>query len=108
MLKEDLKYIKEALEYALNTYTPKRELVETHFNKFANAISLVDDELNLIHNNENKSFNLLIDRLEIASNIKYPNRPYTPEFKKSVALMWKGKESELLMQVKKLENEVNV
>jgi len=55
-----------------------------------------------------KPFDALIDRLEIASNIKYPNRPYTPGFRKSVALMWKGKESELLMQVKKLEKEVNV
>jgi|TARA_R110000787_G_scaffold45833_1_gene111694 hypothetical protein len=50
----------------------------------------------------------LISRLEKASDIKYPNRPYTPEFRKSVALMWEGKESELLMQVKKLEKEVNV
>jgi hypothetical protein len=55
-----------------------------------------------------KSFDSLIDRLEKASNIKYPNRPYTSEFRKSVELMWKGKEIELLMRVKKLEKEVNV
>ena len=55
-----------------------------------------------------KSFEKLIDRLEIASNIKYPNRPYTPEFRKSVAFTWKHKQDDLLRQVERLEKEVNV
>ena len=50
MKKEDLQYIKEALEYALNDYTPSPQMAETHFNTFSNAISLIDDfekELNI-------------------------------------------------------------
>ena len=48
MKKEDLQYIKETLEYALNDCPVKDGDHETHFNTFANAISLVDDELNLL------------------------------------------------------------
>mgnify|MGYP003642388223 CR=1 FL=1 len=82
------------------------ELLET-VRYTTNDIEKVADEICYLFD-VSKSFSSLIDRLEIASNIKYPNRPYTPDFRKSVALMWKGKESELLMQVKKLEKEVNV
>lgn len=82
------------------------ELLET-VRYTTNDIEKVADEICYLLD-VSKSFSSLIDRLEIASNIKYPNRPYTPDFRKSVALMWKGKESELLMQVKKLEKEVNV
>lgn len=46
---EDLKYIKETLEYALNDCPVKDGDHETHFNTFANAISLVDAELNLLN-----------------------------------------------------------
>ena len=41
-MKEEIKLIKEALEYALNEYTPSQQLKEHHFNLFTNAISLVE------------------------------------------------------------------
>lgn len=45
MKKEDLNYILETLEYALNECPVKDGDHQTHFNTFANAISLVNDEL---------------------------------------------------------------
>jgi len=84
-----------------NTYA-----IEKAFRDGAKMILNLGQELPI--HNVSKSFEKLIDRLEKASDIKYPNRPYTPEFRKSVALMWKHKEDELLRQVEKLEKEVNV
>jgi SMC interacting uncharacterized protein involved in chromosome segregation len=49
MKKKDLEYLKEALEYALNDYTPSQQMQETHFNTFMNAIELVDAEINLLN-----------------------------------------------------------
>ena len=46
---KDLEYIKDALEQALNDYTPSPQRAEHHFNLFANAIKIADDELNLLN-----------------------------------------------------------
>ena len=49
MIKENLEYIKATLEYALNDCPVKDGDHETHFNTFANALQLVNDELNLLN-----------------------------------------------------------
>ena len=67
MNKEDLKYIKEALKYALNDCPVKDNDHETHFNTFANAINLVDEELYLLNNSETleqKEYVSFLDWLE--------------------------------------------
>ena len=45
---EDLEYLKETLKYALNDCPVKDGDHQTHFNTFANAIVLVDNELYLV------------------------------------------------------------
>lgn len=45
---ENLEYLKQTLEYALHDCPVNDGDHETHFNMFANAISVVDDELNLL------------------------------------------------------------
>jgi hypothetical protein len=59
MKKQDLECLKETLEYALNDCPVKDGDHQTHFNTFANAISLVDAELNLlnIHIFSTRTFN---------------------------------------------------
>ena len=49
MKKEDLEYLKETLEYALNDCPVKDGDHSTHFNTFANALELIKDELNLFN-----------------------------------------------------------
>lgn len=49
MKKQDLEYLLETLNYGLNNCDDSNSNTETHFNSFANAINLVQDELN-IHN----------------------------------------------------------
>jgi len=57
---------------------------------------------------ENNEFYSLIDRLERASNIKYPNRQWNAIFKRNTQLIWIDKQDELLEQVLKLEKELNI
>lgn len=45
---QDLEEVKKALEYALNDCPVKDGDNQTHFNTFANALELVDKELNLL------------------------------------------------------------
>lgn len=54
------------------------------------------------------TFNSLIDRLEHASNIKYPNRLWNAEFKESAKALWYNKQDQLLKYVLKLEKELNL
>ena len=49
MKKQDLEYLLETLNYGLNDCDDKNGNTETHFNSFANAINLVQDELNLLN-----------------------------------------------------------
>lgn len=61
-------------------------------------------------NQEKKSiddFNSLIDRLQIASDIKYPHRLWNATFKQNAKMIWLGKYEQPLEQVLKLEKEVN-
>jgi hypothetical protein len=57
---------------------------------------------------EEKEYNKLIDRLEFASNTKYPNRLYTPQFKEQVRSAWRGHEDALKNKVEELENELGI
>lgn len=50
----------------------------------------------------------LVDRMQIVSDLKYPDRKYTPEFKDTMLTIWKGKETELEQRVVLLEKEINV
>ena len=47
MKAKDLEYILQALNYGLNECDDKLEDKSTHFNLFANAINLVENELRL-------------------------------------------------------------
>lgn len=49
MKKQDLEYLLETLKYGLNDCDDKNGNTETHFNSFANAINVVQDELNLLN-----------------------------------------------------------
>jgi hypothetical protein len=59
MKKQDLEYLLETLNYGLNDCDDKNGNIETHFNSFANAINIVQDELNLlnIHIVSTRTFN---------------------------------------------------
>ena len=59
MKKQDLEYLLETLNYGLNDCYDKNGNAETHFNSFANAINVVQDELNLlnIHIVSTRTFN---------------------------------------------------
>ncbi|MBD3197991.1 MAG: hypothetical protein GF317_23275 [Candidatus Lokiarchaeota archaeon] len=48
MKKQDLEFLLETLNYGLNDCEDKNGNPETHFNSFANAINVVQDELNLL------------------------------------------------------------
>lgn len=48
----------------------------------------------------------LIDRLKKCSEIKYPNRPWTPEFYEHCAFLWKDKITELKERVELLETKI--
>lgn len=66
MKKADLQYIKASLEYVLNDAEVKNNDHETHFNTFANAIALVDEELRLQETNPAMDkLNQLIEKYEI-------------------------------------------
>ena len=49
MKKQDLEYLLETLNYGLNDCDDRNGNTETHFNSFANAINVVQDELNLLN-----------------------------------------------------------
>lgn len=60
-------------------------------------------------NKEKKSiddFNLLIDRLQIASDIKYPDRLWNAAFKENAKMRWSGQYDLLLDRVLSLEEEI--
>jgi len=59
MKKQDLEYLLETLKYGLNDCDDSNGNTETHFNSFANAINVVQDELNLlnIHIVSTRTFN---------------------------------------------------
>ena len=105
MTKQNLEteYCNERGESSFNTYN------DNDYTKWLEKKLIeAQQQVNVNLGSVSKSFEKLIDRLEIASNIKYPSRPYTPEFRKSVAFTWKHKQDELLRQVERLEKEVNV
>lgn len=65
---EDLKYILETLNYGLESCIDQNNSIETHYNQFANAISLVEDE---VRSNEIKSIEL-INYIENEAEIAMP------------------------------------
>ena len=65
MKKKDLEYIKDTLNYGLFQCDDDLEDKSTHYNKFANSISLVDDELNLL-NIDSVSKRYVVSAIELA------------------------------------------
>ena len=62
-------------------------------------------------NNAKKSiddFNALVDRLQIANDIKYPNRLWNAGFKEEVKVRWNGKYNLLLARVLEIEEKLNI
>lgn len=62
----------------------------------------------LLSEPENNNLTELIDRLEFASNLKYPSRQWNQDFKTIATNLWKNKEDELLKQVLRMEEELGV
>lgn len=98
-----------------------RNTIIEHYKKFfdlhAKGIALTEDDYldidwaeNLVKDcfipDVSVSFDSLIDRLERASNIKYPNRQWTALFKAEQKMNWKGKDKLLLERVERLESEL--
>lgn len=54
------------------------------------------------------SFYSLIDRLQVHSEWKYPNRKWTNDAYYGIAFQWIGKEKELEERVLKLENDMRL
>lgn len=48
-------------------------------------------------------FKKLIDRLQEISNINYPDRPWTPEFRHEVEELWHDKIDQLIEKLATLE-----
>jgi hypothetical protein len=75
--------------------------IKKQINRIDSLICDVDKE-----KKSTEDFNALIDRLQRASDIKYPNRLWNAAFKENVIISWNGKYDLLLARVLEIEEEI--